>query len=399
MKASHTNKNENGLKSGRKDNFCTSQPSSRTYFISGFDPRGAAYYLSLFQKELRHRGYRTGKKVSNGLLTRWPLEVTNNSKRRIIQGTKSELSFLHWDDIARANWPRNPFEILRQCLKYASFYLVKGTILKIAKLCPGVALCGAYPLLFIILSIILSTSIGNTIYAGLRLLSGPEVINYLLTITSFIFCLFLSWKSADKLGVVWLTRSILFTHRLGEERDNLLRKRVKKLAAEIIKLEEKSPAKFIKMIGHSSGSFVLVMLAAELKRSSNGSNLMNKIELITLGQNLANLSIYPKANQFREDLQILATEPRLPWKDVTSKEDLLCFAGVDPFQSCGLTMPIDKAYPQMKIISLRMRDLAMHNKKLIFNQFDLHFDYLRNYCPEVDLPGLLIADSKEYSNA
>ena len=33
------------------------------------------------------------------------------------------------------------------------------------------------------------------------------------------------WRVADRLGVVWLCRSILFTHRLGSMRDTMLRQR------------------------------------------------------------------------------------------------------------------------------------------------------------------------------
>ncbi len=399
MPSSNTDNHDKRVESEYKKKFCTSQPSLRTYFISGFDPRGAAHYLGLFQKELRERGYRTGKKSSKGLITTWPIQAINDSTQIGSNGCHSELSFLHWDDIARANWPRQPLEILGQCFRYASFYLFRGTIIHIARLCPGVALCGAYPLLFLIFSFGTAIAIGNLTYTSLKIFSTPDLTRIFVGLVGTCLTLWGSWKIADRIGVTWLTRSILFTHRLGQARDKGLRERVQMLAFELTNLEKENPAEAIRLVGHSSGSFVMAMLAAELKRNPDSSQLLERVELLTLGQNLANLSVYPDANSFREDLKLLASDPKLPWRDITSKEDLLCFAGVDPFKSCGLTRPTGEEYPKMEVISLVMKKPMRQQKYLFLNQFTLHFDYLRNYCPGVDLPGLLVTDPRKESNA
>ncbi len=368
----------------------TANPCSRTYFVSGFDPRGAAHYLALFQAELKVRGYRTGKRITNDLITRWPLrkaeETRNNSK--IGKSSSSELSFLHWDDIARANWPRHPLEILRQVLSYASFYFFKGKFLKVARLCPGVALCGAYPLLFGCLALTCSLTTALILLEMMHRLDLEAGYQF-IALGIGLLTLFSAWKLAEKIGLIWLTRSILFTHRLGQAKEKDLRKRISKLADELIKIEKDNPAQRILIIGHSSGSFVLAMLAAQLKRNEKAKAILARIELLTLGQNLTNLSIYPEAKPFREDLKLLADEPRLPWRDVTSEQDLLCFAGVNPFTSCGITLPKGQSYPKMEIISLKSPAKNHPNKNILLNQFKIHFDYLRNHCSSVDLPGLL----------
>ena len=74
------------------------------------------------------------------------------------------------------------------------------------------------------------------------------------------------------------------------------------------------------------------------------------VSVRTLGQNLANLAVYPGAHLFRDDLEELATDIRLPWRDVTSYDDLLCFAGVNPYTSCGLSAPSGESYPEMEVI-------------------------------------------------
>ena len=58
----------------------------------------------------------------------------------------------------------------------------------------------------------------------------------------------------------------------------------------------------------------------------------------------------------------LAAEPRPAWLDVTSRDDYLCFAGVDPYRSCGLQLPQGAPYPELRLIDLEFsqrEDAAM----------------------------------------
>jgi pimeloyl-ACP methyl ester carboxylesterase len=131
------------------------------------------------------------------------------------------------------------------------------------------------------------------------------------------------------------------------------------------------------LVGHSSGSFVMAMLAAELRRQDRAATLTGRLSLLSLGQNLANLAVYPGAQAFHADLQELAQEPRLPWLDITCPDDLLCFAGVDPYRSCGLPAPTGTPYPTLKLVALSQPKGWLNRLGLAFQQFDLHFRYLR----------------------
>ena len=347
----------------------------RTYFLSGFDPRGIAHYQRLFQAELRPLGWRLGRRRGEGVLTRWPLQ----SRPPAAAGADPaglELCFLHWDDIARSHWPRHPFTLLVRGAHFARFYLLEGVCWRVARLCPGVALCGAYPLIWLALAAAVAAAAALVI---------PAPWGWLLAALLLWGC----WRGADALGVVWLSRSLLFTHRLGEARDRDLRERVRELADAMLRLEDSCPAGRVRLVGHSSGSFVLAMLAAELHRRVDAGGLLQKLELLTLGQNLANLAVYPGAGGFRQDLQELCRAPRIPWRDVTSRHDLLCFAGVNPFTSCGLPLPAGEPYPEMTLLNLRQAR-GLGRCGWLLQLFDLHFDYLRRGCPGVDLPGLLV---------
>ena len=295
--------------------------------------------------------------------------------------TSHEIAFLHWDDIARSHWPRRSLAMLGEIAAVYRWYLLQGGLLRIGRLCPGVALCGAYPGLFTALALMIAllggAGLGGLTYGAIPAAGLAWGVAVLVALGTTWLLLLAAWALADRLGVVWLWRSIRFTHRLGQARDGDLRLRVGELARRILELEAEAPAETVLLVGHSSGSFVMAMVAAELRRQDPGAALTGRLSLLSLGQNLANLAVYPGAQAFHADLQELAQEPRLPWLDVTSADDLLCFAGVDPYRSCGLPAPTGTPYPELKMVALAQPQTLLGRLRLAFRQFDLHFLYLR----------------------
>ncbi len=375
----------------------------RVYFLSGFDPRGAPHYHRLLGEQLRRHGRRHQRELRldrrrggrDPLLSRWRVRALAGPDPEL------ELCFLHWDDIARAAWPRQPLHLLASVAGFAGWYLLGGGVVRVARLCPAVALCGAYPVVLAALAGLVAGAAGWGAGAAAAGLGWPLPLAVLLGLALLLALLLAAWRLADRSGVTWLTRSIRFTHRLGQARDGALRRRVDELAVGLRHREGSQPAAEVWLVGHSSGSFVMAMLAAALRRledagSASGSPssspsgptgspaapLLGRLRLLSLGQNLANLAVYPGAAAFRADLLELARAPRLPWLDVTSRDDFLCFAGVDAYRSCGLEPPAGAGgYPALRLIDLAgRRGLGRgwrRRWRVAFQQFDLHFDYLR----------------------
>ena len=376
----------------------------RVYVLSGFDPRGARFYHRLFSEQVRQLQRRTGRPLQLGhrkpsshrkppsqsqastgditqdithdntrdpLLSRWP--VLEGGQPRL------EIGFLHWDDIARSHWPRNPLRLLWDGLGIYGWYLLGGGYRRLQRWSRRVALCGLYPMLYAATAALLLA-----LASGLLLAQGwswPPLVTAALLLALLVGGTWQSWRWAEAIGVVWLFRSIRFTHRLGQARDHDLRERVAALAERLLAVEATEPAAEVWLLGHSSGSFVMAMLAAELRRRGMGSPLAQRLRLLSLGQNLANLAVHGKARRFHADLALLAEEPRIPWLDITSRDDFLCFAGVDPYRSCGV--PRDgEAYPELRLIPLAQRQGLATLVELLSHQFDLHFEYLRTAAPE-----------------
>ena len=272
--------------------------------------------------------------------------------------------------------------MLAAVLSFAGWYVGQGGVLRIARMSGRVALCGLYPVLFTAGSLIATAAVTAVLLRPLPLLGIGGWLLGAIGALLVLGQLMLAWRLANQVGVVWLFRSIRFTHRLGQARDGDLRGRVAELAERILSLEQQDPADQVWLAGHSSGSFVMAMLAAELRRQGADQLLAGRLRLLSLGQNLANLAVHGKARGFHADLALLAQEPRLPWLDITSRDDYLCFAAVDPYQSCGVPRPGAGAYPELRLIPLAQRQGLTSLGALLSHQFDLHFEYLRTAAPE-----------------
>jgi len=352
----------------------------RMVFLSGFDPRGASFYYRLFAEQLRryqqlgNRSFELERRrQADRLLSRW----------RVLEAGQPQLDvcFLRWDDIAREHWPRQPLVLLWDGLFVYGWYLIGGGIARIGRLSWRVALCGVYPALFALMAIGSGVALASALLQGWALAGfGWGAAGWALAGLVLAVWLGAAWRLAERIGVVWLFRSIRFTHGLARARDTTLRRRVEELAERLLELEEQDPADEVWLVGHSSGSFVMAMLAAELRRRGAWPAFGGRLRLLSLGQNLANLAVHHQATGFHADLGLLAQEPRVPWLDITSHDDYLCFAGVDPYASCGLPWQ-GESYPELRLIPLAQRQQLTSWLALASHQFDLHFEYLRTAEP------------------
>ena len=83
------------------------------YFLSGFDPRGASFYYRLFAEQVRELKRRSGRGLRVGQRRGQPLDRLISRWQVAEEGASAvDFCFLHWDDIARAHWPRSPLVLL-----------------------------------------------------------------------------------------------------------------------------------------------------------------------------------------------------------------------------------------------------------------------------------------------
>ncbi len=358
----------------------------RVYYVSGFDPRGATYYHRLFCEQLSRFMARTGRLLSvgrrqkdgQGLLSRWLVREATPAG-----GLAGDLDycFLHWDDIVRRFWVRNPLQLIRSGLSMSRYYIFQGALWRIARLSYPVALCGLAPVVVTVATLLVAMAAAawGGSWAAAQALAPP--LPWLLALAIAATVWVVAWQLAERVGMVWMFRSMQFTRWLGQSGGGALSERLKLQARAILCLEQQDPAGEILVVGHSIGSFVMAMLAAELRRQPEFAAIAPRLSLLTLGQSVPFLAEQESATAFHHDLRELSLEPRLPWRDISSTDDFLCFPGVNPYVSGGLQVP-EPSYPEMQLIPLAQRQGLTSLWQVIQRQMGLHFEYLATAEPE-----------------
>lgn len=346
----------------------------KVYFISGFDPRGAAYYHRLYKEEAKKQSVLNCIDIEVGARRKiashqyqWAIKSVINQ-----QCVNTEYSYLGWDDIVREHWETNGAKLIGQTAKGYWRFTACGALGRIRKLYRGPFYSGIYPILFLFIAILISLIFGGLLADLLIATSFPFLVVGAVCLASMFACYYLAWKIADYIGVLWLLRTNLFVYFWGESTPNKLSERVEIFAKKIVNEQIKSPYDEIILIGHSVGSIVAVsVLARALALSAEKLNL----SLVTLGQCIPVLSLIPSAASFRQDLKTLALQPNIPWLDVVARADPLCFAEVNPISVSGIDSP-SVQWPKQQIMRpFKMFSPQQYNR-IKRNKLRLHFQYL-----------------------
>lgn len=364
----------------------------RLYVLGGFDPRGAGQFQRLLFEQLQLHPLASGglqrKRLGGGPHhSRWR---TWNPRQ---PDAALEIVTLHWDDLVRRQWPRHGVTLLRDGAWLYGRYLMNGVLQLGLRLSRRAGFTLLWPLVFVLVwgSLVVAVAAGFAMLAAAGA-SWPGVALGLGVCTGLVW---LGCLEADRRRISWLFRSIRYTDQLARGLDGGLLLRLEHQRQRLLEIEADDPANDVVLLGHSCGTYVAAMLAAGLRRDPRAQPVLSRLRLLTLGQNLIHLAGLPEANHFRDDLQTLATPPQLPWRDVSSLDDWISGAGVNPYDLDGLRRPLDP-YPDQRVVPLRQRLGLRSRWSLLNNQFRLHFQYFQAVPAGVDSGGFdLIAELLE----
>jgi len=339
----------------------------RIYLLPGFDPRSPNHSLRMLNDQLQRQGLglRLRLQQQSPIHRRWHLFNQEGQPQGI------EVVLLQWDDLVRQLWPRHGITLLWSGFWLYARYLLSGTLLVYLRGCTRAGLTFLWPLIY---CLVWGIAVALVPLALIALAWPAGVIMLISALAAAGLC----WRAAaeaERRRVSWLYRSIRYTDQLARGRDGGLLQRLEQHQHLIEAIEAERPAQAIAVVGHSSGSFVALMLAARLKRSVQSDHLLSKLELLTLGQNVVQLAVLPHARSLVDDIATLASRPSLPWRDVSSKDDWLSGAGTNPLDVAGLPRP-QSNYPNTLVIPLKHRKGITSTWGLLNKQFSLHFLYL-----------------------
>ncbi|WP_018007605.1 hypothetical protein [Cupriavidus neocaledonicus] len=348
----------------------------KVYYVSGFDPRGAAFYHRLYREESAKQAVHHGGSVAVGGRSRLSEHVSawNVDSEWDGHSVSTEYQFLHWDDLVRRHWesslPRLVWSTLASYLRYIGC----GAFGRLSKTFRGPFFSALYPLVYLGLLLMLSLGLGIGASAAL---SAVGVHGWLAAAGGMAAGAVLFGGGvalANRLAVFWLLRIYRFVQAWGEREPEDVRQRIDAFADWIRSDLEASPCDEALVVGHSVGSIVGLSLAARLVDALTPAQ-RRSLTLVTLGQCIPLLSLMPSATAFRRDLQRLSAEREMQWLDMNARADSLCFSQANPLDISGIAGAA-AGRPTAQVV----RPFRMFGKqeyaRLKRSKQRLHFQYL-----------------------
>ncbi len=342
----------------------------KTFYLSGFDPRGARYYRQLFLDNASGSEAQTGEKITRETVeNEFPEYQTVWSVRNAAQNTQTDFAFLKWDDIVREHWIKNPFRLALETLKtyflyltnleWRSKHLLTGKGPLIALFYPFITLIVAWAVFYFLLG-----------YIGEQIGFRGGLFYNLLLISAAMFPASLI---LDKIKSFWLLRFFIFNAKAFHITPDLPNERLEKFR-EMVTAALNNPAyDEVTLCTHSNGTILSVPLIASLYRTLPPEKT-NKLQILSIGQCLPLATFYKSAKKLKADLKFLS-ETDLTWFDIGSPADGVCFALQDPF------LPDNPPHAERKAKAvLHTPQFHKYYSKATYaalrkNKFDLHFRY------------------------
>ncbi len=351
------------------------------FYISGFDPRGAAYYHGLYQREGAKQAGLTGVRIETGprhregdLVSAWDIEADDG------QGSvHTTFRFLRWDDIVRANWTRDRAKLIGEI--YRTFWnsLRSGHLGRMRALSWPFAATALVPVAqvsgSILAGLLLMLLIG---LIGAKIAALPLWVAWALAGACGGLALLALLNLCEKTNAFWLARLLSASMRYAEGKLPQIDARCREFAEIIANCLARENCDEVILVGHSVGSELAVQTVARLiERDAALGRDGAKFGLLTLGQTIPGHGQLPEASSFRAALLAVATAPHVDWIDFSAPPDPACFALVDPVAACSLNRP-EGVDEKPKLLSPRFARLfdQAHYSELKRSKMTMHFMYL-----------------------
>lgn len=351
------------------------------FFISGFDPKGAAYYHRLYRTESSQQSlvngwhYAVGPRVKLGAAAQgWSVSATGQQTSDLPKAEVStDMIYLVWDDIVRSQWPKGVLGVFTGSIKAYWSAITSGvSLIKVWYHTRRTLLALAYPALFWLLSSMLAMlgwwlgqAFGWWLGLGWAGLVGT-----------------LAFRLEQRLHTSWLLRIYRFADRWARGHLPHLDRRLEEMASHVANrllfgngseiLDDE-----VLLVGYSVGSLLAADVVARVAKRCKGSEAaMQRLSVLTLSQCIPLLGLMPAASAYR-DVLATARAADTVWVDFSAPTDWGSFALTDPFSIClgSDGLPRKHAYLSPRFHTLF--DAATY-EALKKDKRRLHLQYLRS---------------------
>ncbi|MFQ5623067.1 MAG: hypothetical protein ACE5FS_06695 [Paracoccaceae bacterium] len=343
----------------------------RLFYVPGFDPMPPRRYRELYRGEGRRQaeicGYTLELGAGSGTPYNWRVTARIDG-----QETATRFEFLAWDDIVRASMDVSIPRTFALLLRTVWLYLRSGALTALFSLRAGPIIAALYPVLMLLAQLAFGLAAGYLAYRSLEVVSAPLAAAAALGV--LWVCLAAFRRIDGRLYAYYLMQDYAFAARHAGRTPPELRPRLSEFV-ERIAAARRGGADEVMIVGHSSGAWLAVVLAAEVLRRGPGQP--QQIALLTLGQAIPMVSFLPEARELRRDLRYLSGHPRVVWADVSAPGDGASFALCDPVQVTGVAPQGRPARWPVTISAAYSQTLSPQTlKKTRWRFFRRHIQYL-----------------------
>ena len=327
------------------------------FFISGYDPRGARFYYTLYRDEapkqngLNGLAAEVGPRERGRFETRWRVTAYDGAER-----VETTYHFLIWDDLVRARWARSIMGVYGNIWRAFWPLLFNGVFLHMLVTSWPIFITFIYPVGFMLGHFLIAALVGGLAGYGVSLLLGPigGIIAGLLAAASlFTF----GKRLEERYNALWLGRIGMFFADQGRGRTPEVEERCAEFASIVAAAAGEEGCDEILLIGHSVGSHLaLSTLARCLERDPDIVAKGPAWSLLTLGHTIPTVAIQRWAQGLRDDLKAVAAERGIVWVDMSSPIDGASMPLTDPLTSSRLPQPHPEV-PRPKLLNPRFHRL------------------------------------------
>ena len=350
------------------------------FYMGGFDPKGASYYHALYQEEAAKQAQVSGLNIKVGKRQKsvqgnayWLNEASG--PEGLVQ---SRYEVLRWDDIVRQHWPRNQVRLAWDMFTTTALNLRTGALWRMLRLSwpPVVALVA--PVVLLLGVLLAAPLVTLLVFSALQTDKALAAFAAVITLGSLLWA---GLKLQQKYSMLWLMRSYAFTARQALGQVPALQERLAEHARTLLDAISHGDSDEVLLVAHSSGCIMATSVMAKALQLDctlgRGTNQNTTVSLLTLGQCIPLLGCLPQAQEFRQELHLLANAENVDWLDFCAPSDGCCFALVDPVAACGV-IPDAPHTDRPKLLSPRFADMfdAATYAALRRDRFRIHFQYL-----------------------
>ncbi len=286
-------------------------------------------------------------------------------------GVETTYRFLRYEDIIRAQWPRNALQMYGAVLRYSWHFLRMGVFAMIHRNSWPSFVAVTYPGLLIAGLFLAALLIGVMVALIARMFVGE--IAWIAVPLSLVLPLMPYRFIEKRYNAFWLARSCAFLVDRSLGRVPGIEARCADFASRVAQAVKAGDNDEVLIAAHSVGTHLAVTVAA---RALEQIGPEKRFSLLTLGQAIAMTPSEDAAEQFRRDLLTISVSDQVDWIDVTSAVDGSCIPLTDPLAASNVARP-EGARVQPKLVSARFnKQFTPETYATIRRDFmRMHFQY------------------------